>query len=135
MDYPKDNTINEILLIIKKINSQLIWKPQKAEIHLKKRIARKHLPSTCTREDYESIILSIINKPEAQLYIYQDNDCLYLTIVGKYKNRLWLVMCNMEGIMETAFPPDHPTSYLGQLNYYKVIKLMFSILVLVDLNT
>jgi hypothetical protein len=117
MEQPREQTINDILLIIEQLKTQLIWKPQKAEIHLKKRIARKHLPSTCTIDDYESIILSIINNPEAQLYIYQDNDCIYPTIVAKYKNRLWLIMFSMEGIMETAFPPDNPTAYLSQLSF------------------
>lgn len=117
MEQPREKTINDIVLIIEQLKTQLVWKPQKAEIHLKKRIARKHLPSTSTIDDYESIILSIINNPEAQLYIYQDNDWIYPTIVAKYKNRLWLIMFSMEGIMETAFPPDNPTSYLGQLSF------------------
>ncbi|MGY6529566.1 MAG: hypothetical protein ACXITR_06520 [Cyanobacterium sp.] len=113
----ENNTITDVLLIIEKLKSQLIWKPQKAEIHLKKRIARKHVHSTCTIDEYESIILSIINKPEAQLYVYQDNNWIYPTIVSRYKNRLWLAMCNMEGIMETAFPPDNPDSYFGKLSF------------------
>ncbi|MGI0480589.1 hypothetical protein ACN4EE_07340 [Geminocystis sp. CENA526] len=117
MEQSRDIIINDILLVIELVKTQIIWKHQKAEIHLKKRIARKHLPPNCTIDGYEFIILSVINKSDAQLYLYQYNNSIYPTIVAMYKDYLWLVMFNMEGIMETAFPPDNPTSCLSQLSF------------------
>ena len=96
------------------IRLQVKWKPNKAEIHLQKRIAREHLNNSANLEDYEKIILSIINNPEATLYIYQYNDLIYPTIASSYKDNLWLVMFSLDGIMETAFPPDNPTNYLSK---------------------
>jgi hypothetical protein len=105
------------------IRSQIKWKPNKAEIHLQKRIDRKHLVDSATLKDYEKIILSIINNPEAKLYIYQYNDLIYPTIVSFYNDNRWLVMFSLDGVMETAFPPDNPTNYLSQI-YFKYIGLL-----------
>jgi hypothetical protein len=99
------------------IRSQIKWKPNKAEIHLQKRIAREHLDNSATIKDYEKIILAIINDPEAKLYIYQYNDLVYPTIASSYKDNLWLVIFSLDGVMETAFPPDNPTNYLGQISF------------------
>lgn len=96
------------------IRFQIKWKPNKAEIHLQKRIDRKHLDDSAKLEDYEKIILSIINNPQAKLYIYQYNDLIYPTIASFYEDNLWLVMFSLDGIMETAFPPDNPNNYLSK---------------------
>ena len=117
MEKATNKMINDILQVIEQLKTKLRWKPHKAEIHLKKRIAREHLPCSSTLDEYESIILDIINELEAQLYIYQYNDLIYPTVVATWENRLWLVMFSMDGIIETAFPPDNPTSYLDQLSF------------------
>lgn len=73
-----------------------------------------HLPPSTTINDYQLIILNIINNQQAKLYVYDYNGIIYPTIVSMYESSLWLVMFSMDGIMETAFLPDDPVAYLSK---------------------
>ncbi len=49
-----------ILGAIKAARTRVRWKPGSAISHLHKRKLRGHLPSTATLEDYERIILAVL---------------------------------------------------------------------------
>jgi len=104
--------IQRVKQAIIKVQSQIIWKPNKAESHLRKRIKMGHLPRDFSLENYEKIIKKIILNTESQVYVFKDNFVLYPSLTGIIKDRLWLVMFDVNGIMETAFPPSNPQKYL-----------------------
>lgn len=108
----EDNEIKKLIKAIELIQAQIKWKPNKAEIHLAKRIKLRHLVDNSSLDDYEKIIKAIIFNPESKVYIFQDDDSFYPTITDQIKNQLWLVMFSVNGIMETAFPPSNAEKYL-----------------------
>lgn len=77
-------------------------------------------PATATISSYEAIIQSVIADPSSDVYVYRWQHALYPTIVGKYRGDLWLVMFGLSGIMETAFPPSDPKSYLADPRFEHV---------------
>lgn len=99
---------------IRQVKSGVRWKPGKDRQHLMKRIRRGHLPVTTTLVEHETIILNIITHPDAFVYVYRYGSTDYPTVVAPYKDRVWLVMFSLDGIMETSFPPDKPDTYFDQ---------------------
>lgn len=97
---------------------QIRWKPNKAQSHLEKRIRLAHLPPATSLAAYEAIIAAVLRDPEAIVYVFQYNNIFYPTIVAPYQERVWLVMFGMNGVMETAFPPDDPVAYLEDPKYH-----------------
>ncbi len=51
--------------------------------------------------------------------MYRFRASVYPTVVAPHKGRTWLVMISLEGILETAFPPDDPEAYFGQEPRYQ----------------
>jgi hypothetical protein len=78
---------------------------------LEKRKDRGHLPPQADLAEYEAIIQTVLRHPEAVLYVYRYNLRDYPTVVAAYETRIWLVMFGLNGVMETAFPPDEPDHY------------------------
>jgi hypothetical protein len=109
----EEGRTQEILAAIKQIRQKISWKPDKAQIHLAKRIRLGHLSSQATLEDYQSLIRAILNNKEAKLYIFIYESIIYPTVVANFEQRLWLVMFGLTGILETAFPPNNPELYLA----------------------
>jgi len=98
---------------IRQVQSGVRWKPGKGQQHLAKRIRQGHLPSATTLAEYEAIILAIVSHPDAFVFVYQYGSTEYPTLVAPYEGRTWLVMFSMDGIIETAFPPDMPDTYFS----------------------
>ena len=69
------------------------------------------MPPATSLTEYEAIINAVLRNPDAIVYVFQYNDIFYPTIVALYQEQVWLVMFGMNGIMETAFPPDDPDTY------------------------
>lgn len=105
---------------IQQARNQIRWKPGKAQPHLKKRIRLGHLPPATTLADYQRLIHGILHHPEAVVYSFRYAQTLYPTIVAPYQGQLWLVMFGLDGIMETAFPPDDPIIYFQNPNYQRL---------------
>ena len=105
---------------INKVRSTLRWKPGKDHQHLVKRIKRGHLQAETTLAQYESIIRDVVCNSVAKVYVFRFGQTDYPTVVAPCAGRLWLVMFSLEGILETAFPPDHPTLYFQDPRYIKV---------------
>ncbi len=107
----------DILEAIGKVRKVIIWKPGKADSHLVKRIRLGHLPDDATLEQYNTIITFVVNSPDANVYGYIYGEKIYPTLVANVENRLWLVMIGLDGVLETAFPPDDPEGYLSNSKF------------------
>ncbi|NBD31896.1 MAG: hypothetical protein GVY17_02705 [Cyanobacteria bacterium] len=105
--------VEEIIQVILKAQRKIQWKPQKAHPHLKKRIRLGHLPEDATIATYEAIILQVLMNPKGKVYVYRDESLLYPTVTSTIDGQLWLVILGMDSILETAFPPNNPKTYLG----------------------
>jgi hypothetical protein len=108
---------------IRFIRSRIQWKPGKDIQHVQTRIRYGHLPATATVAAYEAVIRRILNDESADVYLYVWEAKAYPTIVSTYQNRLWLVMFDMNGVMETAFPPTDPDEYLADPRFQFLGKL------------
>ncbi len=106
-----------ILSAIRQASEEVRWKAGKALPHLEKRILKGHLHSNATLETYHDVIVTVMTHPEAQLYLYTFQESLYPTIVAPIADQHWLVMIGMDGVMETAFPPDDPDTYLSDAHF------------------
>ncbi|GAB4579045.1 MAG: hypothetical protein Fur0022_17830 [Anaerolineales bacterium] len=85
--------------------------------HLQTRKRHGHLAQSATLADYHAIISLVVSSELAQLYIYHWRDDLYPTIIAPHEGKIWLVMFNTEGILETAFPPTDPDGYLAEQRF------------------
>jgi hypothetical protein len=112
-----------LITAIRLAQSQIAWKPSKAEVHLAKRIRLEHLPPGATLTDYESLIADILNMLDAKVYAYAFGGIIYPTLVSPVNQRIWLVMIAMDGVLETAFPPDMPEDYLSNPSFTYVGRL------------
>ena len=105
--------LEKIIQAILQAQKKIQWKPQKAEPHLKKRIRLGHLPEDSTIATYEAIIHQILIDPKANVYVYLYGSLLYPTLSSTIQNQIWLVILGMDSILETAFPPTDPKTYLA----------------------
>ncbi len=108
-----ERTIKAIL----RCQNHIQWKPKKANPHLAKRIRLGHLPENSTIAEYQELISQVITDSKAKVYIYLYGSTVYPTITSIIKEKLWLVMIGIDGILETAFPPEDPNNYLSNPNF------------------
>lgn len=106
---PKHSDIREA---IRRARNEINWRPGSAERHLRKRKLRGHLPSTATLEDYEHIILMVLDDASAQVYRYWYDHVSYVTMVATIGDQAWLVMFDYDAVLESAFVVEHPERYL-----------------------
>ncbi len=105
---------DHVIAAIRQLRTEICWKPGKGLKHVRTRQKYGHLPSEATLADYEAIITRILFQPTADVHIYVwQQDAVYPTVVALYENEYWLVMFSLDGIMETAFPPTDPLTYLS----------------------
>ena len=102
---------------LRSVSVQIRWKPGKAQPHLEKRIRLAHLPPMTSLADYEAVVNFVLQHSAANVYVFQYGDLFYPTVVAPYQGRVWLVMFGMNGVMETAFPPDDPVTYFLDPKY------------------
>jgi len=96
------------------------WRPGKHTQHLVKRIELGHLPVGTTLAEYEAIIIRVISTSIAEVFVYRWGEILYPTVVAEVEGTWWLVMIGLDSIMETAFPPDNPATYLANLRFQRL---------------
>lgn len=107
-----DAVYQTVVEAITAVRLELRWKPGKAQQHLIKRIERGHLSPETTLSQYEAIIRSVLLDPTAQVFVFQFGQTFYPTVVAEYADKAWLVMVGLNGILETAFPPDDVEDYV-----------------------
>ena len=112
-----DELRRQVATALRQVLIQIRWKLGKAQSHLIKRMRLAHLSPGTTVEEYEAIIDEVLRHVNATLYVFQYGEILYPTIVAPYGGRVWLVMFGMNGVMETAFPPDDPVAYFEDPKY------------------
>lgn len=99
---------------IKALRSQVRWRPGSETGHLLKRKVRNHLPLSATLADYERIILAVVNDRDARVFVYWHETVPYPTVVATIDGRSWLVMCDLDGILESAYVVERPDYYLNR---------------------
>lgn len=104
----------QMLKAIKAVRSQVCWKHNSAERHLCKRKQRRHLPPTATLDDYERIILTVLQDKTGRVYRYWYKGIPYVTVVATVDTRQWLVMFAYDGVLESAFVVERPELYLSK---------------------
>ena len=98
---------------IRQLRDQVRWKPGKARQHVAKRIALGHLPPAATVADYDALIRRVVQTPTAEVFVYRWGEHAFPTVIAEVDGVRWLVMLGMDGIMETAFPPEDAAIYLA----------------------
>ena len=114
--------VRKVLVALRRVREEVVWREGKADRHLKKRIRKGHLPKGSTRADYESIIVEVVSDPSSDVYVYVYGDGSYPTAVAVRSGEPRLVMVGPEGVMETAFVVDRP-GYLLEEGYIHLGKL------------
>lgn len=94
----------------------LQWKAGAAESHLKKRKKRGHIPDDWTYDEYEKRALSILRNTGNEAYSYFVKGFKQNYFV--FGDQSWIVIVGEDGVMETAFPPDHYKNYLRYRDGY-----------------
>ncbi len=90
---------------------------ESARLHLEDRIAREHLPSSSTSDDYARTIKEVVGSLSAKAYEQRAKpDCLVVAGVGS-DSRVWFVKLGRDGLVHTAFPPDRGWGYLADDSY------------------
>ncbi len=105
--------LNIVINAILQAQKQITWKSGKAYPHLRKRISLGHLPENVTIDTYETVIRQVLTNANANVYIYRYKPLIYPTLTLTIDDKLWLVMLGIDGILETAFPPENPDTYLS----------------------
>lgn len=105
---------SQVKQAIKAIQAQVRWRPGSETGHLLKRKVRNHLPLSATLADYECIILDVVNDRDARVFIYWHETVPYPTVVATIDNRTWLVMCDLDGVLESAYIVERPGHYLNR---------------------
>jgi hypothetical protein len=105
---------------IRQLQDQVRCKPGKARQHLAKRITLRHLPAGATVADYEALIHRVVQTPTAEVFVYRGSESAYPTVVAEVDGVRWLVMLGMDGVMETAFPPEDAVTYLANPRFTRV---------------
>jgi hypothetical protein len=109
-----------VVAAIRRLRERVRWRSGKDVVHLSKRIALGHLTVGATVSDYEALILHAVNTPTADVFVYRWGNAIYPTVVAEVVGVRWLVMMNLEGIMETAFPPEEPDAYLADPQFQRL---------------
>lgn len=105
---------SQIRNAIRVVRSQVRWRPGSETGHLLKRKVRNHLPLSATLADYERIILDVVSDPVARVFVYWHGPVPYPTVVATIDSRLWLVMCDLDGVLESAYIVERPGHYLNR---------------------
>jgi hypothetical protein len=105
---------------IRRLREGLRWRPGKDTEHLAKRIELGHLPVGTTLAEYEAIIIRDISTSTAEVFVYRRGESLYPTVVAEVEGARWLVMVGLDSIMETAFPPEDPGTYLANPQFQRL---------------
>jgi hypothetical protein len=111
---------SQIAGTVRGVRQRVRWRAGKDVVHLAKRIDLGHLAAKATLADYEALILRVVNLSTADVFVFRWGDTLYPTVVAEIEGVRWLVMMGLDGIMETAFPPEDPETYLANPQFERL---------------
>ena len=122
-----DDVHAQIITAIRSVRTQVRWSPCSATRHLLKRKLRGHLPAEATINDYERIVRTVLEDPQARIYLYHHGEATYVTVVAVIQSRYWLVMFSIDDLMESAFVVDRPDRYLNR-SVFEMVGLLKEVL-------
>jgi hypothetical protein len=67
---------------IRQVQTQVQWKPGKAQQHVAKRLALGHLPRQATVAEYNALIRRVVQTADAEVFVYRWQATDYPTIVA-----------------------------------------------------
>lgn len=105
---------------IRRLREGVRWRSGKDTQHLAKRIELGHLLVGTTLAEYKAIVIRVISAPTAEVFVYRWGEALYPTVVAEVEGARRLVMVGLDGVMETAFPPEDPETYLANLRFQRL---------------
>ena len=112
MSKPNSISQDQVVAAIRSIQTKLVWKPNSASRHLAKRILRGHLTDMATIADYQQILETVLHGDHADVYIFWYDNIPYVAIVDMVHQSCWLVMFNLNGVLESAYIVERPDLYL-----------------------
>ncbi|MDE0077693.1 MAG: hypothetical protein OXO50_09245 [Caldilineaceae bacterium] len=110
----------QVAAAVRLVQRQIRWKPGSAERHLWKRKRRGHLPLDATLAEYEQIIRSAVMNQAAIVYLYAHDDLSYVAVAAGIQERTWLIMFDLDGVLETAYIVERPDLYLRKSVFDRV---------------
>lgn len=111
---------DHIVDAIRRLREQVRWRRGRDVQHLVKRIALGHLQIGTTVTEYDTLIMRVVNTPTAEVLVYRWGETIYPTVVAEIEGIRWLVMMGLDSIMETAFPPEDPETYLANPRFQRL---------------
>lgn len=105
---------------IRLVQRQIRWKPGSALHHLGKRKRRGHLTIDATLADYEQVIRSTVLNQAAIVYLYVYDDVAYVAVVANIQGQTWLIMFDLEGVLESAYIVERPDLYLSKPEFSRL---------------
>ena len=124
----RDQAIAQLPAVIRRVQSDMRWKPDSAARHLMKRKLRGHLPADATLIDYQRMIDTVLTTDTAPVYLYWYGHDAYPTVVTVLDGNHWLVIFSWDGVLESAFVVENPASYLSSPTF-EFIGLLREVLV------
>lgn len=79
-----------------------------------------HLPTGATINDYNRLVARVLRNADSLVYWYGSGTADYYAVSGGSGGRVWLIIFGGDGIMETAFPPMDPASYLSRRGFVRL---------------
>jgi len=110
----------QVAAAVRLVQRQIRWRPGSAERHLWKRKRRGHLPLDATLAEYEQIIRSAVMNQAAIVYLYAHDDLSYVAVAAGIQERTWLIMFDLDGVLETAYIVERPDLYLRKSVFDRV---------------
>lgn len=99
------------------VQADIRWWPGSETAHLLKRKVRNHLPLSATLDDYERIIKSVVHDRDARVFVYWFEQRPYPTVVSVVEGHHWLVMFDLDGVLESAYLVERPDRYLNRTEF------------------
>lgn len=103
---------SQIKQAIQTVQAQVRWRPGSETGRLLKRKVRNHLPWSATLADYEQIIATVVADHKAAVYVYWHGQTPYPMVVAPIQGRQRFVMCDLDGVLESAYVVERPERYL-----------------------
>jgi hypothetical protein len=68
-------------------------------------------------EVYNQLIRDLVHAPDSLSYRYPVGERYYYAVRGRTGGREWLVIFDVQGVLETAFPPNDMDGYLSSQGF------------------
>lgn len=89
--------------------------PQRLRARVLVLIRLGHLPLGATQTTCEAIVAAIVADADADAYACRTPDGQRLALLSRITGRPWIIVCDLDGVVETAFPSADPAGYLAGL--------------------